>query len=89
MDLNAVASHDLSCYPSECRAIIAGIVSDGDRSSARHGLQHVIGEALGRLGDGVGIHAVGADAHEAAQATGAKLEVGVKGFHQRFSPFIE
>ena len=89
MHLNAVACHDFGCYSSENRAVVAGIVRNGNGSTARLGFEHVVGQALGRLGDRVGIHPVGARPHQAPQSPRAKLQVGIKGFHQCFTPFFQ
>ena len=80
VDLVAVGSQHVGCDFGELAAVVAAVVADGSAELFLVGvdLADVVGETLGGHCHGVFVHAVGADAHDAAKAAGAELEVAVE-----------
>ena len=80
--LDAVIGEDLGRYFCEQAGIVAAVVADAHAGLSLHMGLDVVGEALGGHAHRVFVHAVGAGAHDAAQAAGAELQVAVEGVFQ-------
>ena len=79
IDMDAVGGKDIGSDAGELPAVVAAVVRDTDLDVvALDVLEDVVGESLGGHADRVLVHAVGADAHDAAEASGAELEILVE-----------
>ena len=80
IDVDAVGGQDVGRDAGKFLAVVAGVVGDDHLGVIVVAVgQDVVREALGGHADRVAVHAVGAHAHDAAEAAGAELEVLVEG----------
>ena len=79
VDVDAVVGEDVGGNLGEQAGVVAAVVRDAHAGGAVHMGLDVVREALGGHAHGVLVHAVGAHAHDAAEAAGAELEVPVEG----------
>ena len=84
VNLDAVGREYVSHDFGELARIVAYVVSDDYRNFGQvfESVFEVVGQTLSGGADGVDVHAVGAGAHDAAEAAGAEFEVFVKGFDE-------
>ena len=79
-DMDAVGGHDTGSLTGIILAVEPAVAAD--HNTALHGLLaalgHHFGKGLGGMADDMDVHAVGAKAHHAAQARGAKGKRGKK-----------
>ena len=82
--LDAVVAKNLGRYLRKQTGVVAAVVADAHAGSTFHLFLDVVGEALGGHAHSVLVHAVGAHAHDAAEAAGAELQIPVKCVFQRY-----
>ncbi len=90
--LYAVGRENISHDFSELAAVVAHVVSNSHTDLGKIGesLVEIVGQSLGGCTHGIYVHAVGACSHDAAQTTGAELEIFVERFDKfRFVVGIE
>ena len=77
--VDAVGGKDVRCDARELAAVVAAVVGDTDLEVVSLDvLEDVVGESLRGHSDRVFVHAVGAYAHDAPEASGTELEVLVE-----------
>ena len=81
----AIGGKHVGCNLGELAAMVAAVVRDGGfQFLAGEAALDIVGKPLSGHADGVFVHAVGADAHDSAQAASAELEAAVKAFVEFF-----
>ena len=79
IDVDAVGREDVRRDAGEFLALVAGVVGDADLGVVPFVMREdIVGQSLRGHAYRIAVHPVGTDAHDAAQATGAELEVLVK-----------
>ena len=81
VDLDAVGREDVGTSLGKKARVVAAVMAHnhGEVAAAGESLEDIIGKILGGHAHNVAVHAVGAGSHDAAQSTGAELEVLVEG----------